>query len=559
METLTDDAPGVEPDDIDPGFVARLVPDLVVRDVGGEQVVIGGPRRVMVLNPTAALVFRFLDGEGTLGELATDIADALGADDAQVRDDVLAFARELGWNGLLEGVTLPQPELEELEPREPAPVVGDSLADVAFTDFTGAERSLREFVGRRVLLLNWSPFCGFCTKIAGQLGKLEQPLHDEGVELVFLTTGEEEANRAVFAEGALGAPVFVRAEGARDPFGGTGTPAAFVLDEAGAIADGMVVGADRVPLLASDLAGVDAADGSVAMDGVRYLPAPGAMCGPGGGAAGGSNATEWQGVRAYAFGEHHVGVKYDDEQTALVLDRLFPGAAVDDARTPENYSVALGGTPTTKGAGASRSLKLLVRGGQQLVRSRSGARVLAGLLQHLAADLTPPASDASLLSVYATAVVSDGRAALVPAGLVDHLKVFQPRLAKAGITLVDVPGPLLDPVTAELVVPEPTVTFDASVLDELDAETKLGNELPWVRPGRYPLAAWLVVRGPESVGALSPGLALTAMLGLVLGVDDLDRTTAVVDQLRGLLERTRVSGAWYESVDDLVAQLRAAF
>jgi hypothetical protein len=42
----------------------------VVQDVGGELVVIGGPSRVMVLNPTAALVFQFLDGKGTLGDLA---------------------------------------------------------------------------------------------------------------------------------------------------------------------------------------------------------------------------------------------------------------------------------------------------------------------------------------------------------------------------------------------------------------------------------------------------------------------------------------------------------
>ena len=66
---------------------------------------------------------------------------------------------------------------------------------------------------------------------------------------------------------------------------------------------------------------------------------------------GASNSTDWQGVRAYAFGEHHVGVKFDDDDTAAVLDRLFPGAAVDDARAPENFSVALGGTRTTRAPG----------------------------------------------------------------------------------------------------------------------------------------------------------------------------------------------------------------
>jgi thiol-disulfide isomerase/thioredoxin len=558
VDTLTNDVPGTAPDAIDAEFVARLLPELIVEDVGGEQVVIGGPARVMVLNDTAALVFRFLDGEGTLGELADDLADALGSDPRQVRADVVEFAQQLAWNGLLQGISIPEPEIAGYEAPEPAAKVGDPLGEIAFTDFSGAQRSLSEFAGRRVLLVNWSPVCGFCTAIAGQLGDLEQPLRDERVELVFLTSGDEEPNAAVFAEGGLRAPVLLRADGGRDPFGGTGTPAAYLVDEQGVIADEMVVGANHLPLFASDLAGVEAADGSVAVDGVRYLPAPGAMCGPGGGAGGGANSTDWQGVRAYAFGEHHVGVRFDGDDTAAVLDRLFPGAAVDDTRAPENYSVALGGTRTTRGAGASRSLKLLVRGSQQLVRSRSNTRALAALLQHLSADLTPD-GDPSLLRVSATAVVSNGRAALLPAGLVDHLKVLQPRLAKAGITLVDGPDARIDPGTAELVVPEPTIAYDASVLDAVDADVRLGNELPWVRPGRYPLAKWLVVRGPELVGALSPGLALTSMLGLVFGLDDLDATAEAVGRLRGLMERVPVDGTWYESVDALVAQARAAF
>ena len=404
--------------------------------------------------------------------------------------------------------------------------------------------------------MNWSPGCGFCVKITEQLGELEAPLRDAGVELAFLTAGEEASNTELFEQGGVHAPVLLRAEGGGDPFGGTGTPAAYLLDEQGALVQPMSVGADQVPLLASDLAGVAAPDGSEPIDGARYLPAPGAMCGPGGG-GGASNSTDWQGVRAFAFGDHHVGVKFDTDETAVVLDRLFPGAAVDDARAPENFSVALGGTRTTRGAGASRSLKLLVRGNQQLVRSRSSARALAALLQHLSADLAT-SDDPALLRVFATAVVSDGRAALLPAGLVDHLKVLQPRLAKVGVTLVDGPDPRIDPRTAELVVPEPTIAYDASVLDAVDDDVKLGNELPWVRPGRYPLARWLVVRGPDAVDPLSPGIALTAALGAVFGIETMERTLEAVGLLTGMLEQVPVSATWYESADDLVQQVRAA-
>src|SRR5205823_3155793 len=140
-------------------------------------------------------------------------------------------------------------------------------------------------------------------------------------------------------------------------------------------------------------------------------------------------------------GEYHVGLRYDAPETAAVLDRLFPGARVNDRRVPDNYSVALGGTRTTQGAGSSRSLKLLVHGGSQLVRSRSGGRVLNALVQYLDADLAP--RDPALMRVAVTAAVRDGEAVLLPSGLVDDVKQLQPRLAKAGLGIVDTPRVLL--------------------------------------------------------------------------------------------------------------------
>src|SRR3954452_6475312 len=110
METLVEP---VTPDDIDLGFVAHLVPDLEVATLGDERIVIGGATQLVVLNPTAALILQFLDGEATLGELVDDFTEALGVDRSVVEGDVLAFARELGANGLLEGVALPAPELPD--------------------------------------------------------------------------------------------------------------------------------------------------------------------------------------------------------------------------------------------------------------------------------------------------------------------------------------------------------------------------------------------------------------------------------------------------------------
>jgi thiol-disulfide isomerase/thioredoxin len=545
METVN----SLTPDDIDLAFVAHVVPELEVATIGDEQVVIGGATQLVVLNPTAALIFQFLDGEASLGELVTDFTEALGVDPAVVEHDVVAFVRELGANGLLEGVALPEPEGPDWLDFEPVPTrePGDELDDFTLPDLGGAERSLSDWRGRRVLLVNWSPGCGFCVRIAEELAALQPLLHGQGVELVFIALGGAESNRAVFTGADLTLPVLLRDGTSVDPFAGTGTPAAYLLDEDGRLVESMVIGADQVPKLARDLAGVDAVDDRPDHR-VRgqYLPAPGAMCGPGGG-GGEANSTDWAGTRAYALANHHVGVRYDAPETADVLDRLFPGARVNDRRVPDNYSVALGGTPTRKGAGASRSLKLLVHGSKQLVRTRSGGRVLAGLLQYLSADLEP--TDPGLTRVNATAVVRDGQALLLPSALVDFVKQLQPRFAKAGMCMVDSPRTLLDLTKRELVVPEPTVPFDASVLADVDEGAELGRELPWVRPGRYPLRAWFFNRNPELLGALTPAVAVTTAVPTLFELDDLMDAVAGLGELFAHVD---AHGLWYETPDELV-------
>jgi thiol-disulfide isomerase/thioredoxin len=562
------------PDDIDLSFVARVVPDLEVATVGDERIVLGGATQLVVLNPTAALILQFLDGEASLEELVDDFTDVLELDRSVVEDDVLAFVRDLGANGLLDGVELPKPELPEgfAEWEPPAPLeVGDELDDFTLPDLDGEERSLSEFRGARTLLVNWSPTCGFCVMIAEELAALEPLLAEHDVQVLLVTSGDAEANRAVHDQHGLAAPTLLRGDSGIDPFRGTGTPAAYLVAADGTLAEPMVVGANQVPVLARDLAGVDpatpygdasgvvtaddarATDDELADDEVRgaYLPAPGAMCGPGGGGA--SSSTDWQGTRVYALGGYHVGLRYDDDETAEQLDRLFPGARVNDRRAPDNYSVALAGTPTTKGAGAARSLKLLVHGSTQLVRSRSGGRVLAALLQHLSADLEP--ADPTLLQVNATAAVRDGEALLLPPGLGHLAKQLQPRLAKLGIVTVDTPRTLLDLRTRELVVPAPVVAHDASVIDEADAVAQLGNELPWVRPGRYPIRTWFLTRSPEHRGPLTPGVAVAAAIPLLHDLDDL---RAQVERVAELFTTVAPYGLWYANPNELVEQLSAA-
>lgn len=96
------DAPGWEPD---PAAAPRRSPDVVGEELDGEMVLYdeaaGG---LHVLNPTATLVWKGLDGTTPLGELAAELAAAADADPAVVRRDVLAVTAEFAALGLLAGI-----------------------------------------------------------------------------------------------------------------------------------------------------------------------------------------------------------------------------------------------------------------------------------------------------------------------------------------------------------------------------------------------------------------------------------------------------------------------
>jgi hypothetical protein len=179
--------------------------------------------------------------------------------------------------------------------------------------------------------------------------------------------------------------------------------------------------------------------------------------------------------------------------------------------------------------------------------------VLAALLQHLSAELTPP--DPSLTRVDATAVLRGDDALLLPGGLDNFVKETQPRFARAKLCLVDAPRVLLDLDRGELVVPDPALPHDPSVIDDLDAIAELGRELPRARPGRYPVRTWFMVRQPDQVGPMSPAVAATAAVPKLFAPDDL-RTD--VERLAALFELVEPRAVWYHSFDELVEQITAA-
>jgi len=545
MTQATDDLRTIE--EIDGTFVPRPQPRVVTVVVGEELVVVGSLPHV--LNPTASLVWRCFDGEGSVDELVRDLVEATQSEESVVRGDVLALTRQLAVAELLEGVA-PAPIEGGAEPI-PAPValgVGDLIGPLCLPDLDGVDVSLDAMRGSRVLLVHWSPSCGFCVKIAGELSEHASKLADLGVTLAFLTAGADDANRRLFADAGITAPVFVKQDGVTDPFAGFGTPAAYLLEEDGKVAAEMAYGAAEVPALVRKLAGVEVPpDPEEPADGVRYIPVPALVCGPGAGGASGP-ATAWQGLSVYQVGDFHIGVRYNSEEAADLLDRLLLGSVVADSKAPDNYSVAI-----HPQGGGSRGLSLLVKGGQQLVRSRSSARVLQGLLLHLSMATAP--LDPGYLHLYASVAVRDGEAFLLPNVAGSWLKQIQPRLARRGLQLADVPFAVIDPVSAELIVPEPELPYDRELLDRLDKDLKLTSELPRVRPGRYPISRWFQT--------LADGVSLTAAIAVANAVPMVmlppDGLAAGLAQVVSLLASVEATAIAFDSprslADDLGSQL----
>lgn len=539
----------VTPESIDTGFAPRRAEVAAETVVGDDILVATRPfRPCHRLNSSAAYLWERLDGVTPLAEIAAGIAGTTGVDESVIADDAVGFARHLGRMGLLEGVASPPPT--DAEPVElPVPGVGGELDDFELPDADGRDVSWAELRGRRVLLVNWSPYCTFCVQIAERLGELRPHLERQAVELVLVTSGDIDTNRGLLeGAGLTGATTLYRRDGV-DPFAGLGTPAALCFDEAGRVTEPLAYGALDTPELAARLAGLDTEEDEDP-PAARYLPGGGGACAPG--AVGvKSKGSQWAGLAVYGFGEHHVGVRFDSADTEALLERLFPGARVEDRRARADFSVAL--QHPGKRSANLRFLDLLVRDDLQVVRSRSAGRVLRALVGYLSVELYNP--DPGLLQVDGIAVVRDGRAHVLPSLLYRMFSLAQPRLGRLGLQIVDRPRVSLDPATAEVVVAGPTVAHDPAVLDELDAAEAPVDEAPPIAPGRYPLGAWVLVDDDRPDGPLPTAAAAAMGMGLVTWVPSLQ---GVLDDLVATFERAHGYSLRYIGVDDFLGRLPAA-
>lgn len=110
----------IEADHIDASSAPVTSSAVVGVELDGERVLYHEElHTVHLLNPTATIIWNCLDGSTVLMGLSVELADAFSADIDVVRSDVVEAVRDLGRQGLLEGVAA-DPELVSANQLVPA-------------------------------------------------------------------------------------------------------------------------------------------------------------------------------------------------------------------------------------------------------------------------------------------------------------------------------------------------------------------------------------------------------------------------------------------------------
>jgi thiol-disulfide isomerase/thioredoxin len=253
LEDLEDVDEEMSAADIEEDFVPNPKDDVVGLEMDGEAVlIVDGTWSTHWLNQISTVVWNSFDGASSVKELSADLARTFGADPEVVLKDVLDVTRQFGMAGLLKGVAESRPGSSSTE----GIAEGDDIPSFELPDAGGNTLSLESFRGEKVLLVNWSPTCGYCKKIAPELAELQPKLAKQGVRPVFIATGEVEANRAIMKEAGLDAVMLFQAPGEAEVFVGMGTPVAYLVDEDGKNAARLAYGSDEVPALARTAAGL---------------------------------------------------------------------------------------------------------------------------------------------------------------------------------------------------------------------------------------------------------------------------------------------------------------
>lgn len=80
---------------VTPDACPRTRQGVAAVEIDGEVVLLDGNGHVHLLNPIASLLWACFDGQGSIGEIAADAADAFGVPFSEVQPEILALTQDL--------------------------------------------------------------------------------------------------------------------------------------------------------------------------------------------------------------------------------------------------------------------------------------------------------------------------------------------------------------------------------------------------------------------------------------------------------------------------------
>ncbi len=124
---------------------------------------------------------------------------------------------------------------------------GTMAPDFELPDLKGGRHSLKEFVGRRLLLVFSDPDCAPCNALAPELLRLCQRERSNNLQVLMVSRGDPAANHAKITEHGFDFPVLLQKhwEVSKD-YAMFATPIAYLIDEEGRILKDVAVGGEAI-------------------------------------------------------------------------------------------------------------------------------------------------------------------------------------------------------------------------------------------------------------------------------------------------------------------------
>jgi peroxiredoxin len=141
-------------------------------------------------------------------------------------------------------------------PRKPAALpIGSPAPEFELPDLAGVHHKLSEFRGKDLLLVFFSPKCGFCTKMAVDLAALPTEGANGRPIPVIVTNGDADENRKLVEQFGIRAVVLLQEQmKVAALYRAHGTPTGYRIDAEGRIASELAVGAEALLKLANLIA-----------------------------------------------------------------------------------------------------------------------------------------------------------------------------------------------------------------------------------------------------------------------------------------------------------------